>query len=87
MTNDRHGKIAVRMLVADTDEVGRVIARIVADEHVIDQRAEVGWNPIEHLRQCRSRVVRDYDDSNTRRWTRLASLHPPTVDLARQPNK
>ena len=48
------------LLVAEADQVGRVLAVIVADDDLFDVRADLGGNAVENLGQGGCRVVGDH---------------------------
>ena len=60
------GSVVVHLLVAEPDEVRRVVAVVVADEHLVDRRGtkSAGMRS-STLRQRRRRVVRDDEDPDS----------------------
>jgi hypothetical protein len=59
-----HGQVLVDLLVTEPHQVGRVLAEVVTDQDLGDARHEVARDAVEHLRQRRSRVVRDDQNSD-----------------------
>ena len=64
VADHRQRQVARRLLVADADEIGGVLARVVGDEHALDVRHEVARDAVEHLGQRRRGVVRDDEDAD-----------------------
>ena len=62
MAHDGERKVARLLLVPEADEVGGVLAVVVADENLVDPRDEVARDAVQHLRERRRRVVRDDQD-------------------------
>ncbi len=57
-------QILGELLVAESDEMGGVVAGIVADQHFGDPTPEVRRNAVEHCRKGRRRVVGDHEDAD-----------------------
>ena len=53
------------LLVAQTHQIGRVLAVIVADDYLFDFGPELGRDAVEHFGQGRRRVVRHDENSNS----------------------
>ena len=59
MADDRQGHITGNLPVPEANQVRGIVARIVADEHVLDPRSEAFGHPVEDPRQRRRGVVGD----------------------------
>src|ERR1700676_797541 len=52
------------LLVAQADQVGRIVAVIVAHNHLFDLRPDLVGDAVEHLGQCGGRVVRHHEHAD-----------------------
>ena len=64
MAVDLERQSLVQLLIAQTDEMCRVMAVIVVDDHFRDSRCEVTWYPVENGCQCGGGVVSDNEDAD-----------------------
>ena len=67
MPDDREREVGHELPVPEPDEVGRVVAVVVAHEHVAHAGPELRRDAVEHLREGRGRVVRDDQDPDSLR--------------------
>ena len=58
LSDERDGQVG-HLLVAETDQVGRVLAVVVADDDLFDVRPDLLGDPVEHPGKSRCRVVGD----------------------------
>src|SRR5690606_32083249 len=68
VSDDRERQVR-GLLIAEADQVGAVLAVIVADEHLVDLAPHLLGDAVEHLRQGRRGVVRDHEDPDLRHGT------------------
>ena len=62
MADHVEGQVSRLLLVPEPDEVGRVLAVVVADEDLADARDELARDAVEHPGERGRGVVRDHED-------------------------
>ncbi len=67
MLDDTDRPVPRSLLICESDAVGVVLARIVADEHFRELVEEVLGYPVERPREMLLGVVRHHEDSDLRR--------------------
>jgi len=67
------------LLVSETDQVGRVLAVVVGDHHLLDVVADLGGDAVEGLGQRGRGVVRHHEDTDALRRLRHPALVPSTA--------
>ena len=66
------------LLVAEAHQVGGVLAVVVADDHLLDVRTDLGRDPVQHLGQRGRRVVGHHEDPDP---LLLACSHRPALPV------